>query len=264
MSSAELPEIFSASASPLYLQLREGHSIFLGMPETVERVDVDNCESRLQVVLHRARYDFVLAHLPPGQSVLEIGTGTGTFARELSKKCAQYAGVEFDPVACQMSREKSGLQKEIIQGDARHLPFEANQFSFIVCLEVLEHLGNFEAGVKEIHRCISPDGTAIISVPYRKIGKKNVTAYHLYEPGERELVGAFETLFKKVEVYYQYFEETRWMTLVRNLHLRRLFGAHKTYADLTNGLPQATERLHIAARSGGWNVGLVLVVSGKK
>jgi len=234
------------------------------MRETVERVDVDNCESRLQVVLHRARYDFVLAHLPPGQSVLEIGTGTGTFAKELSKRCARYAGVEYDPVACQMSRQKSGLQQEIIQGDARSLPFEANQFSFVVCLEVLEHLGDFEAGVKEIHRCINSDGTAIISVPYRKIGRKNTTTYHPYEPGERELVGTFERLFKKVDVYYQYFEETPRMTLARNLHLRRVFRMDKIYADLANGLPQATEKLHIGARSGGWNMGLLLVVNGKK
>lgn len=234
------------------------------MHEIVERVDVDSCESPLQVVLHRARYDFVLDHLPPAQSVLEIGTGTGTFARELSKRCSRYAGVEYDPVACQMSRKKSGLQQEIIQGDARRLPFEANQFSFIVCLEVLEHLGDFEAGVKEIHRCISPDGTAIISVPYRKTGKKNTSAYHLYEPGERELTGAFEKLFKKVEVHYQYFEETRWMTLVRNVHLRRLFGMHRIYADLTNGLPQATGKIHIGEQSGGMNISLLLIATGKK
>ena len=44
---------------------------------TLERVDINQCEDKLQIILHRARYDFVLARLMPNQSVLEIGTGCG-------------------------------------------------------------------------------------------------------------------------------------------------------------------------------------------
>jgi ubiquinone/menaquinone biosynthesis C-methylase UbiE len=230
----------------------------------LEHLDVGNCADRQQIILHRARYDFVLAHLPPTQSVLEIGTGTGAFTRELSPKCSSYVGLEYDSSACQLSRQNTNHQLEIIQGDARRLPFGENQFSFIVCLEVLEHLGDFLAGVREIHRCINPIGTAIISVPYRKIGKKNVTEFHPYEPGERELVRSFQSRFKNVGIYYQYFEETRWMTLARKLRLRRLFGFDKIYADLAAGLPHATEKFRLGKKSGGMNVGLVLVVSGKK
>jgi|ERR1017187_1370932 ubiquinone/menaquinone biosynthesis C-methylase UbiE len=231
----------------------------------LERLDIDHSEDRLQIVLHRARYDFVLARLTPRQQVLEIGTGAGVFAKELSIKSGSYIGIEFDHDACAEALRKTEGKAEIIQADARNLPFKDDQFSFIVCLEVLEHLGDWRAGVKHIHRCLQPEGTAIISVPYRCIGGKSGTnKYHLYEPGERELVSRFKQLFKNVEIYYQYFEEEWWMTVARKLHVRRFFGLAGIYTDLSAGLPRATSKLYIDEQSKGMNITLLLVVSGKK
>src|SRR6202012_4992131 len=106
--------------------------------------------------------------------------GAGTFTTELFSKSASFMGVEYDYKACLEAKRKTNNQAEIIQGDARALPFGDNQFSFIVCLEVLEHLGDFKAGVREIHRCMQPDGVGIISVPYRRFGKADASEFHLY------------------------------------------------------------------------------------
>jgi ubiquinone/menaquinone biosynthesis C-methylase UbiE len=230
----------------------------------LERVDINESADRLQFTLHRNRYDFVLQRLPPAQNVLEIGTGLGAFTRELHPRCGNYVGVEFDPDACAEARKKNPAA-EIRQGDARELPFADNQFSFIVCLEVLEHLGDWRAGVRHIHRCLQPDGAVIISVPWRRSGGKSETnEYHVYEPGETELVSLFQTLFNRVEVHYQYFEETRLMTVARQLHLRRLLGLSQKYADLSAGLPSATSRLHIGQKAGGMKQGLLLVAGDKR
>jgi ubiquinone/menaquinone biosynthesis C-methylase UbiE len=230
----------------------------------LERVDINESADRLQFTLHRNRYDFVLQRLPPGQNVLEIGTGLGAFTRELHPRCGKYIGVEFDPDACAAARQKNPAA-DIRQGDARQLPFADNQFSLIVCLEVLEHLGDWQAGVRHIHRCLQPDGTAIISVPWRRRGGKSETnEYHVYEPGETELVALFRKWFNRVEVHYQYFEETRLMTVARQLHLRRILGLSQVYADLSAGLPSSTSRLHIAQKARGMKQGLLLVAGGKK
>lgn len=154
---------------------------------TLERVDVDSCGDQLQVVLHRNRYDFVLARLTPGQRVLEVGTGSGTFSKELLPRCGSYVGVEYDHATCLEARRKTEGKAEIIEADAGCLPFEEGRFSFIVCLEVLEHLGDFQAGVRCIYRCLRTDGVAIISVPYRRTdGRSETNEHHIYEPGERE------------------------------------------------------------------------------
>lgn len=232
---------------------------------TLERVDVENCEDRLQVALHRARYDFVLGRLRPGERLLEVGVGSGTFTRELLPQCDSYKGVEYDPAACLTARQKSGGKAEIVEGDARCLPFGENEFSFIVCLEVLEHLGDFRAGVRSLHKCLRPDGVAVISVPYRRVGgPSKINEHHPYEPGEQELVSLLRELFARVEVYYQYFEETWTMRIARRLHLLRVLGLVHHYADLVAGLPQATSRLRLGPKAKGMKMGLTVVIHGKK
>lgn len=228
----------------------------------LERLDVHSCEDRLQVALHRARYDFALQHLRSTDIVLEIGTGLGAFTEEICPRITSYTGLEFDEASCRATRQRTGAN--VVQGDARRLPFSDNQFSYVVCLEVLEHLGNWAAGVREIHRCLQPQGRAIISVPWRRYGGKGSTnEYHLYEPGERELVLLFRYLFEEVEVFYQYFTETPVMTLARKFHLRKVFGLHRLYADLAKGVPEATAQLQISSEANGLKLGLILVASGK-
>jgi SAM-dependent methyltransferase len=229
----------------------------------LERMDVNKSDDLLQVKLHQLRYDFVLLRLPSDAKVLEIGTGVGAFTKQLLPRSGSYIGVEYDPAACEEARRNSGA--EIIVGDARKLPFEDNQFSFVICLEVLEHLGDYAAGVKNIHRCLNSFGTAIISVPYRRIGgKSTVNPYHLYEPGEFELVSLLREYFATVEVHYLYFEETLLMSFARRMRLRRLLGLERPYADLTRGLPSATSRLHLGQKSGGMDINLIIVVRDKK
>lgn len=232
---------------------------------TLERVDITSCVDPLQIVLHRNRYDFVLARLRGDENLLEIGTGPGIFSLELLAQCQTYRGIEYDPATCEEARRNTQGKADIIVADARHLPFRDDEFSFIVCLEVLEHLGDFSAGVKEIHRCLCPSGAAIISVPYRRYGRPSKTnEYHLYEPGEKELLTVLQPLFRHVEVFYQYFEERWWWTIARRFHIRRLVGLRQLYADLSAGEPSATARLHIGPRRQGLTEGLIILVVGKR
>lgn len=228
----------------------------------VERIDISDTQDKLQAVLHKMRYDFAIQYITVNSNVLEIGTGSGEMTVMLRAKCAKYKGIDYDADAVSVAVAKTQGAAEIVQGDAKDLPFADGEFSHIVCLEVLEHLGDWLAGVSEIRRCLGPGGVAIVSVPYRRIGGRSKTnEYHLYEPGETELVKAFKSRFKKVEVFSQFFEESALEHLSRVLRIRRFLGTSGTYQELSEGHPKATSRLQIDRNPRGLRLGVLLVAS---
>jgi len=228
----------------------------------VERLDLEQSADRLQVALHQQRYDFALARLSPEDSVLEVGTGRGSFSQMILGRCRQFIGLEYNAGACEATRRRMQGRGAVLRGDAQAMPFPRGSFSVIVCLEVLEHLKDYRRALTEIHRCLRQGGRAVISVPYRRRGGPNPTnRFHIYEPGELELVAALRQYFSRVETFYQYFEERAWMTLARILHVRSLVGLAPVYRDLARGTPQTTARLRIDGEPGGWKINLVLVAS---
>jgi SAM-dependent methyltransferase len=235
------------------------------MGEAKERLDIRTSADRLQVALHNQRYELVLENLARRESVLEIGTGDGNLSVLLAPRCRSYVGLEFDAETCQIASQRLGEGYRVVRGDARVLPFEAGSFSGIVCLEVLEHLGDFQAGIRNIHRCLRPDGLAVLSVPYRRHGGPSATnVYHPYEPGERELLASLEQYFAGVQVQYQYFQETALMKAARLLHLRRVLGLEGIYRALAEGEPSALSRLKIGPKPTGMKMHLVVVVQRPK
>lgn len=234
------------------------------LPVAVERLDLENTSDRAQAFLHKQRYDFALARISGDDSALEIGTGTGYFSEILCRHCS-YTGLEIDAASCDQARQRVNGRGQVVEGDAQSQPFPANSYSRIIALEVLEHVPNYRKAVAEIHRCLKRDGTVIISVPYRRIGGKNpANPYHVYEPGAGEMIRSFQQHFTNVEVFYQTFPETLFMTIARVFHLRRFLGLAQTYADLANGIPSVLKAVKIDSEGRGMRLTLVLVASGKR
>jgi SAM-dependent methyltransferase len=231
-----------------------------GTTAASERIDVEETKDRFQAALHQQRFEFALGQIGRIETALEIGTGTGSFSRMLAERCDSYTGIDFDPASVAMTAKRLNGKGRVMQADARNLPFEPQTFSAIVCLEVLEHLGDFVAGVAGIHKCLTEDGVAVISVPYRRKGRRSdINPYHPYEPGERELLAELEKRFHERSVFYQYFEETMGMTVARVLHVRRLAGLDRPYAALSSGEPEAVACLKIGAKPAGMKLGLIVV-----
>jgi SAM-dependent methyltransferase len=230
------------------------------MNKAQERPDFRTTD-RLQLTLHHQRYEFVLAQFGRVDSALEIGTGVGIFSPLLAARCKEYKGIEIDPESAALAAKRCGPAGRVVQGDARDLPFEPRSFAVIVCLEVIEHLGDWIAGVRGIQKCLREDGLAVVSVPHRERGGKSLTnPYHIYEPGEGEFVACLKSRFDEVSVQYQYFEETPLMRLARRLHLRRVLSLEHPYRALAAGEPEAISRLKIGSKSCGMNIHLLAVL----
>lgn len=93
---------------------------------------------------------------------LDVGCGTGAVMNMLKEKGFDVAGVDMSPLAISFS-EKKGLSP--VLGDATALPFDDNYFDVVTALDVVEHVENDSAAVKEMYRVLKPGGIAVISVP---------------------------------------------------------------------------------------------------
>jgi len=102
------------------------------------------------------------------KKTLDLGSGEGIWAMELSKRGMNVVGLELSADSISNANqllESSGLKTKIVQGDARKLQFKDNSFDQIICLDVLEHIEDPSKVFKEVSRCLKKDGQFIITVP---------------------------------------------------------------------------------------------------
>ena len=227
---------------------------------TSERTDITVSDDLFQNKLHLQRYQFTLDHIQPGERCLEVGAGLGVFGEMLCDHGVRYAGIEFDPEACDRAQRRVGDKSLIDRGDAQKLVFPAHSFDCVVCLEVLEHLPDFRSAVSEAKRILKSGGRYIVSVPYRKIGAPSeINPHHLYEPGEDELLAVLRNHFSIVEVFYQRYEETSLMSIARCLRIRRFIGLVEPYRQLTRGHPVQLAKIRLDSTKSGMILGLMAV-----
>jgi hypothetical protein len=63
----------------------------------LERLDMNTCEGKLQVVLHRARYDFAFRYLQFDDTLLENGAGVRASRKNLARD-AQVTPADIEEV----------------------------------------------------------------------------------------------------------------------------------------------------------------------
>jgi cyclopropane fatty-acyl-phospholipid synthase-like methyltransferase len=122
----------------------------------------------------RARIEAVLHALAPapGETVLDIGCGVGTFAFHAAKAGATTTGIDYSPESIKAATtltKSYGLddRARFIVGSALALPFENASFDKIVSADFIEHITDEEkyAFCREIDRVQKPDGRIVIFTP---------------------------------------------------------------------------------------------------
>jgi SAM-dependent methyltransferase len=101
----------------------------------------------------------------PSFDVLDAGCGTGGLIRRLAHRHPnwRWTGVDLEPLACELSRQRCAAN--IVQGSVGALPFSDESFDAAVCSDVLYHLDDDLATVREIFRVLRPGGVVVINVP---------------------------------------------------------------------------------------------------
>src|SRR5207253_2036635 len=94
--------------------------------------------------------------------ILDVGCGTGANLQMLAKHGAS-EGVDVSSEALEFCHAR-GLSK-VKQGAAESLPYEDASFDLVTALDVVEHLDDDVAGLKEMRRVLKPNGRTLLFVP---------------------------------------------------------------------------------------------------
>jgi len=120
--------------------------------------------------------DFEKFGLTDGDRILDLGCGVGRHViTAYTLKNVQAVGVDLRHADLLTARER--FDQEFMEpgntaksfllsvGNALSLPFADNCFDRIICSEVLEHIPDYRAVLKEVKRVLKPGGILAASVP---------------------------------------------------------------------------------------------------
>ncbi|MEV6985049.1 methyltransferase domain-containing protein [Sphaerisporangium sp. NPDC051017] len=120
--------------------------------------------------------DFRRLPVGPGVRVLDLGCGGGRHAFEVLRRGADVVAFDQDTdelksVASMFAAMETAGEAppeataETVTGDALAMPFPDASFDRVIAAEVLEHIPDDMAAMREIHRVLKPGGLAAVTVP---------------------------------------------------------------------------------------------------
>jgi SAM-dependent methyltransferase len=116
---------------------------------------------------HLSRYELARRWCR-GVRVLDAGCGCGYGTAALAETAAEALGLDLSSEAIAYAREHyKGPKLRFAEGDVCATPFPGGRFDVVVAFEVIEHLPDAEAFLKEVRRVLAPGGKLLVSTPNR-------------------------------------------------------------------------------------------------
>lgn len=149
------------------------------MNTDVYTVEADVKDTHWWFAGRRRLFKRLIGGLQPNAAwlVLEVGAGTGANLRVLQDLGAGRV------VACDVSVDAlrhAGCSATMTRADATHLPFRSGSVDLLLAADVIEHLDDDGAALREFARVLRPGGHLVLTVPAFPAlwGPQDVVAHH--------------------------------------------------------------------------------------
>ena len=109
-------------------------------------------------------HDFLLKHVPTScENALEIGCGTGAFARRLAKRCRRVIAIDLSAEMIRVARSRSSRFEnlEFELADVMNWKSPQSHFDFICSIATLHHLEQREL-LPKIKDALKPGGVFVL------------------------------------------------------------------------------------------------------
>ena len=112
-----------------------------------------------------ARRAFLLAHVEPGDRVLDLGCGDGAFAAVLADAGADVTAVDVAAEALRRTARRAPGVRVLQIAEAAPLPFDEDAFDVVWAGETLEHVADVTGLLAEVRRVLRWGGALLVTVP---------------------------------------------------------------------------------------------------
>jgi demethylmenaquinone methyltransferase/2-methoxy-6-polyprenyl-1,4-benzoquinol methylase len=100
------------------------------------------------------------ADVGPGETVLDVATGTGAVACELIRqKGCRVVGLDVTPEMLAEARRRLPPEVRLVEASAERLPFEDASFDALTFTYLLRYVADPAATLRELARVVRPGGT---------------------------------------------------------------------------------------------------------
>jgi SAM-dependent methyltransferase len=100
--------------------------------------------------------------LPARSRILDAGCGSGRNMVDLARH-GVVTGIELSDTSVALARARDC--GEVIAGSVLEMPFAADSFDLAASLDVIEHLEDDLAALRELRRVVAPGGSLLVTVP---------------------------------------------------------------------------------------------------
>lgn len=163
---------------------------------------------------HEALFGMMFEYVLPGQSILDIGTGTGLIAALFQKAGLEVYGIDISGEMLEVCARKH-VARELVVGDISQpgWPYAGERFSHLTCCGVFHFLSDRDLDVvfTEAHRVLKSKGTFGFTVKGIIEGKteyvdreSGIRIYCLSEPYVEELAAGHGFKVLKMMPYWTY------------------------------------------------------------
>jgi 2-polyprenyl-6-hydroxyphenyl methylase/3-demethylubiquinone-9 3-methyltransferase len=151
----------------------------------------DGTLSLLRTGLNPARFPWLrqtltetLGRDPQGLRILDVGCGGGLLAEEFARIGCRVTGVDPSSGSLDVARAHAavaGLEIDYRLASGERLPFDDGAFAAVYCCDVLEHVDDVGATIREIARVLQPGGVFLYDTINRTLRSRLVMIKLLQE-----------------------------------------------------------------------------------